>query len=75
MMKTLKPRMLILVMALVMVASVVPMGRGPQASGADVLYNGGFEQGFEFKPGLSGHGGRWLGLLQQRRRSGLRLLR
>ncbi|MCO5246873.1 MAG: hypothetical protein M9927_24135, partial [Anaerolineae bacterium] len=58
-MKTMKPRMLILVMALVMVASVVPMGRGPQASGADVLYNGGFELGFESNsacPGMVGAG-------------------
>ena len=58
-MKMLKPRMLILVMALVMVASVVPMGRGPQASGADVLYNGGFELGFESNsacPGMVGAG-------------------
>ncbi|MEZ4768861.1 MAG: LysM peptidoglycan-binding domain-containing protein [Caldilineales bacterium] len=58
-MKTLKPRMLILVMALVLVASVVPMGRGPQASGADVLYNGGFEQGFVSNaecPGMVGAG-------------------
>ena len=58
-MKTMKPRMVILVMALVMVASVVPMGRGPQASGADVLYNGGFELGFESNsacPGMVGAG-------------------
>ena len=53
-MKKLKPRMLILVMALVLVASAVPMGRGPQASGADVLYNGGFEQGFESNPDCPG---------------------
>lgn len=46
--------MLILVMALVLVASAVPMGRGPQASGADVLYNGGFEQGFESNPDCPG---------------------
>ncbi|MCB0239309.1 MAG: hypothetical protein KDH08_11850 [Anaerolineae bacterium] len=46
-MKTMKPRMVILVIAQVMVASVVPMVRGQQASGADVLYNGGFELGFE----------------------------
>ena len=58
-MKTMKPRMVILVIALVMVASVVPMGRGPQASGADVLYNGGFELGFESNsacPGMVGAG-------------------
>ena len=51
--------MLILVMALVLVASVVPMGRGPQASGMDVLYNGGFEQGFVSNsdcPGMVGAG-------------------
>ena len=53
-MKTMKPRTLIMVLALVMVASVVPMGRGPQASGGEALYNGGFELGFAANPGCPG---------------------
>ena len=54
MMKTTKARILIAALLLAMVASIVPMGAAPMASSGDVLFNGGFENGFVANAGCGG---------------------
>ena len=54
MMKTTKARILIAALLLALVASIVPMGAAPMASSGDVLFNGGFENGFVANAGCGG---------------------
>jgi LysM repeat protein len=54
MMQASKLRILIAALALVLVASLIPAGAGPMASAGDVIYNGGFENGFVYNPGCGG---------------------
>jgi LysM repeat protein len=53
-MKTSKSRILIGALVLALVASIVPMGAAPMASSGDVLFNGGFENGFVANPACPG---------------------
>ena len=54
MMKATKARILIAALLLALVASIVPMGAAPMASSGDVLFNGGFENGFVANAGCGG---------------------
>ena len=54
MMQARKSRILIAALALVMLASLVPAGAAPMASAGDVIFNGGFENGFVYNPGCGG---------------------
>ncbi len=54
MMQTKKLRILIAALALVMVASLVPSGAAPMASAGDMIFNGGFENGFHYNPSCGG---------------------
>ena len=49
-----KLRILIAALALVLVASLIPAGAAPMASAGDLIYNGGFENGFVFNPSCGG---------------------
>jgi LysM repeat protein len=49
-----KLRILIAALALVMVASLIPAGAAPMASAGDVIFNGGFENGFVYNPSCGG---------------------
>ena len=53
-MKTTKARILVAALMLALVASIVPMGAAPMASSGDVLFNGGFENGFVANPACPG---------------------
>ncbi len=53
-MTTSKTRILIAALLLALVASIVPMGAAPMASSGDVLFNGGFENGFVANAGCGG---------------------
>ncbi len=53
-MTTSKTRILITALLLALVASIVPMGAAPMASSGDVLFNGGFENGFVANAGCGG---------------------
>ena len=54
MMQARKLRILIAALALVMVASLIPAGAAPMASAGDAIFNGGFENGFNYNPGCGG---------------------
>lgn len=54
MMQARKLRILIAALALVLVASLIPAGAAPMASAGDLIYNGGFENGFVFNPSCGG---------------------
>ncbi len=49
-----KLRILIAALTLVMVASLIPAGAAPMASAGDVIFNGGFENGFNYNPSCGG---------------------
>lgn len=53
-MQTKRLRILIAALALVLLASLVPSGAAPMASVGDVIFNGGFENGFVSNPGCGG---------------------
>lgn len=54
MVQTRKLRILIAALALVLVASLVPAGAAPMASAGDLIFNGGFENGFTFNASCGG---------------------
>ncbi len=54
MMQTKKLRILIAALALVMVASLIPSSAAPMASAGDMIFNGGFENGFIYNPNCGG---------------------
>jgi LysM repeat protein len=54
MMQARKLRILIAALALVLVASLIPAGAAPMASAGDVIFNGGFENGFNYNASCGG---------------------
>jgi len=54
MMQTKKLRILIVALMLVIVASLIPAGAAPMASAGDMIFNGGFENGFNYNPSCGG---------------------
>ena len=50
-------------MMLAILVAAVPLGQRPMAAVGDVLFNGGFEQGFQANPACGGMVGAGLGML------------
>lgn len=53
-MQTKQLRILVAALALVLIASLIPSGAAPMASAGDVIFNGGFENGFVSNPSCGG---------------------